>query len=320
MLQGRATYLILTVAFVICGANSRVQAETKLIEGALATNLVPGDLEYAVLLPDGYREDGEPYPLIYFLHGGAQDRTLLSRIRPTIEGAWARGELPPAVIVMPSAGRSLYMDYKDGSERWETAITGPLLDHLRTTLNVQQSREGTVIGGVSMGGLGALRMAFKYPTNFAGVAVVEPAVMPAIAMDDVPRENSFFRPVPLLRSIYGRPLDAAYWQANNPVAIAVENSNAIRDSGLMIYFEVGDEDSLNLTEGVEFLHRNLYDQKIPHEYHLVRGADHLGRTMPLRMSEAFAFLGQVLDPPGPDPVVEQLRQQVAPLKRRAGVE
>lgn len=312
------TFVILAAAMV--WQPSALRAETQLIEGALATDLVPGDLEYAVLLPERYRADGDPYPLIYFLHGGAQDRTLLSRIRPTIEEVWSNGELPPAVIVMPSAGRSLYMDYKDGSERWESAITGPLLDHLRSTLNVKQSREGTAIGGVSMGGLGSLRMAFKYPDLFAGVAVVEPAVMPAIAMDDVPRENSFFRSVPLLRSIYGRPLDAAYWQANNPVAIAVENAEAIRDSGLMIYFEVGDEDSLNLTEGVEFLHRNLFDQKIPHEYHLVRGADHLGRTMPARMGEAFGFLGQVLDPPGPDPVVEQLRQQVAPLKRHAGVE
>ncbi len=307
------------VTLVHCGALSTAWGETRLIAGKLATNLVPDDLQYAVLLPDGYDEKSGPYPLMYFLHGGGQDHELLSRIRPTFEGVWDSGQLPPTVIVMPSAGRSLYMDFKDGSQRWETAITGPLLDHLRKTLNVVQSREGTVIGGVSMGGLGALRMAFKHPQVFAGVAVVEPAIMPAIKMKAVPRRNSFFRSIPLLRSIYGQPLDAAFWEANNPVAIAKKDASAIRDSELMIYFECGDEDSLNLYEGSEFLHRVLYDQKVNHEYHLVRGADHLGRTMPSRMSEALQFLGRVISPPGPDPVVEKLRKELAPLKRRARI-
>jgi len=307
------------VALVAFGTPSLALCETKLVDGALSTDLVPKDLEYSVLLPEGYDDKGDPYPLMYFLHGGAQDRTLLSRIRPTIEGAWNSGALPPTVIVMPSAGRSLYMDFKDGSQRWETAITGPLLAHLRKTLNVVQSREATVIGGVSMGGLGALRMAFKHPRIFAGVAVVEPAIMPAIAMKKVPRRNSFFRSVPLLRTIYGRPLDAAFWQANNPAAIAVKDANAIRGSGLMIYIECGYEDSLNLYEGAEFLHRTLYDHKIKHEYHLVRGADHLGRTMPRRMGEALGFLGRVIVPPEPDPVVEKLRKDLAPLKRRLGI-
>jgi len=310
----------MSIALLSCGIPLPARGETELIERSFATDLVPDDLQYAVLLPDGYDENSDPYPLMYFLHGGGQDHTLLSRIRPTFEGVWNSGALPPTVIVMPSAGRSLYMDYKDGSQRWETAITGPLLDELRRTLNVGQSRENTVIGGVSMGGLGALRMAFKHPHLFAGVAVVEPAIMPAIAMNKVPRRNSFFRSVPLLRTIYGRPLDAAFWQANNPVAIAAKNAAAIRGSGLMIYFECGDEDSLNLTDGAEFLHRILYDHQIGHEYHLVRGADHLGRTMPARMSEALGFLGSVLVPAGPDPVVEKLRKDLAPLKRRAGIQ
>lgn len=312
--------IMLTAILLFSGQQLEAFAESQLLDGQFETDLVPGSLEYAVLLPDGYDEEATPYPLMYFLHGGGQDRTLLSRIRPTIENAWSDGSLPPVVIVMPSAARSLYMDYKDGSERWETAITEPLLAHLRMKFNVIPSREGTVIAGVSMGGLGALRMALKQPDLFAGVAVVEPAIMPAISMRDVPRRNSFFRSLPLLRTIYGRPLDAAFWQANNPVAIAEKNADTIRESGLKIYFECGDEDSLNLYEGAEFLHRKLYDMRIRHEYHLVLGADHLGRTMPRRMNEALEFLGRVIDPPGPDPVVEELRQNLAPLKERAGIQ
>jgi len=57
------------------------------------------------------------------------------------------------------------------------------------------------------------------------------------------------------------------------------NPDKIRASGLQIYRDCGDEDMFLLFEGSEFLHRVLYDARIKHEYHLVLGADHLGRTV-----------------------------------------
>lgn len=43
------------------------------------------------------------------------------------------GTLRKMVIVTPSASRSFYMDYEDGSQKWESFIIGPFLEHLRQT-------------------------------------------------------------------------------------------------------------------------------------------------------------------------------------------
>jgi S-formylglutathione hydrolase len=76
----------------------------------------------------------------------------------------------------------------------------------------------------------------------------------------------------------------------------MRNSEAIRASGLQVYIEAGDEDWFNLHEATEFMHRVFWDAGVQHEYHLVRGANHVGRTVPPRMREGFEFLGRVLRP------------------------
>jgi hypothetical protein len=66
-----------------------------------------------------------------------------------------------------------------------------------------------------------------------------------------------------------------------------------------------------------YLHRILWDHKIPHEYHLVRGADHVGRTIRPRANEGLEFLARLLNPPPPDPEVEAARKRLEPLKKAA---
>jgi len=51
---------------------------------------------------------------------------------------------------------------------------------------------------------------------------------------------------------------------------------------------------LNLHDGVEFLHRVLWDHGIEHEYHLVHGADHVGASLPARMTAVFRWLGATI--------------------------
>ena len=302
---------------LICCCLAQAAAASQLVDGKLETKLVPGPVEFAVLLPDGYETAKEPLPLLLFLHGGGGDKSFLTRMRPMIEEMWKAGTLPPMVVVTPSASRSFYMDYKDGSQKWETFIVTEFLAHLRAKYNVTKERQGTLLFGISMGGMGALRMGFKYPEKFGGLAALEPGIDPALKWKDVQPRNRFWRAQDLMEKIYGKPFDEAYWEASNPASIAVARADKLRASGLGIYIDAGDEDSFLLHEATEFMHRILWDHKIPHEYHLVRGADHVGRTLRPRSMEGLAFLTRVLNPPPPDPQAEALRKQLAPLRKQA---
>lgn len=297
-----------------CGFALRADA-SEIIDARLETRLMASPVEFSILLPDGYASAKEPLPLLLFLHGGGGDRTFLARMRPVFDEMWKAGSLPPMVVATPSAGRSFYMDFKDGSQKWETFIVTEFLEHLRTTYRVSRVRSGTLLMGISMGGLGSLRLGFKHPEIFLGLAAMEPGIDPVLNWKDLPSRYKFYRGPELMEAIFGKPFDASYWEANNVATIALARAEKLRASGLGIYIEAGDEDMFYLHEATEFLHRILWDQKIPHEYHLVRGADHVGRTIRPRAIEGLAFLARLLNPPPADPEVEAARKRLDPLKR-----
>jgi S-formylglutathione hydrolase len=221
-----------------------------------------------------------------------------------LDQAIENGLVAPMVSVMPSAGRAFYMNFRDGSQRWEDFVMKDLLPYMRKNFNVVQGREGTFITGISMGGMGSLRMAVKYPQVFQAVASQEPAIEPALAYDDITLRDKIGRPGGnpwafqdriLLKQIYGDPIDKDYWAANHPTTII--NKDPSRLLGLGIYLEVGDQDMSYIDQGTEFVHRVLFDAGISHEYRLVKGADHVGASLAPRSLDAFAFIGRQLNPP-----------------------
>src|SRR5262249_32983581 len=154
---------------------------------------------------------------------------------------------------------ALYMNLHDGSERWEDMLIGSFLDHVRAAHGASSERRLTMTCGPSMGGAGSLRLAFKHPDVFGGVAALVPGVHPALDLASVEPRDLFWLPAESLSRAFGSPVDAAYWRANNPAAIAHDNPARLRDSDLAIYIECGDMDSFGLYRAVEFLHRVLFD-------------------------------------------------------------
>jgi S-formylglutathione hydrolase len=245
----RRNLLVSSILVLLTLAIAPPARASQLVDSKLDTKLLAAPVEFSVLLPDGYDANKEPVPLVLFLHGGGGDRTFLTRMRPIIDDMWKAGTLPKMVMVTPSAGRSFYMDYKDGSQKWESFIIGPFLEHLRQTYKVSRERKGTLLFGISMGGLGGLRLAFKYPDKFQAVAALEPGIDPALKWKEVKPRNRFYRSDELMQSIFGKPLNEAYWEANNPASIVVANADKIRGSKLEIYIDVGDLDAFNINEG-----------------------------------------------------------------------
>ncbi|MBI5773051.1 MAG: esterase [Verrucomicrobia bacterium] len=290
--------------------------ESRIVDLEMTSDLVPDPVKFSVLLPPDYEKAVAPLPLLINLHGGGGSRDMLKTQRGIFDDVWRDGSVPPMVVAMPSATeRGFYMDFRDGSEKWETFLTGQFLEKLRKDFKVRTDAKGTLLTGISMGGMGSLRIAFKHPTMFGAVAGMEPGIEPVLKWSEIRPKHRFWRGDGLLQKAYGNPIDAAYWEANNPAAIVAANAAKIRDAGLQIYLEAGDEDVFWLYEGAEFLHQTLWEKKVKHEYHLVRGADHVGRTLNPRTKEALRFLARTLQPPARDPAVERSRAKIDPLKR-----
>ncbi|WP_414695955.1 alpha/beta hydrolase [Paraburkholderia sp.] len=160
-------------------------AMTGLADNAFASTIAPRtfhanalerDWPYVVYLPTGYRADGPRYPVLYLLHGNngePMDWVTQGNLQGAADALIARHEIPPVVIVMPQGGTDWYVDRK---EKMETAFFSDLMPEIESHFAVDDTRDGRAIGGVSMGGFGALRYTLEHPDMFCGTMLLSPAI------------------------------------------------------------------------------------------------------------------------------------------------
>ncbi len=94
--------------------------------------------------------------MLYLLHGLSQDASAWQRYSSFETLADAYG----LVVVMPSAGRSFYIDQPNG-QRYFTYLTEELPQYLADVFGLAPRREDTFIAGSSMGGYGAFKAALR---------------------------------------------------------------------------------------------------------------------------------------------------------------
>lgn len=113
-----------------------------------------------VILPEVPGHEG-PFPVYYLLHGLSDDYTIWQR-RTSI-GRYV--QMLPLIMVMPDGGRGFYTDAAQGYAH-ETAIVQDLVGFVDKMFNTIPERGGRCIGGLSMGGYGAIKLALKHPELF----------------------------------------------------------------------------------------------------------------------------------------------------------
>lgn len=180
MMRSFALFFAATVSAVFFSGHS-ASAGTVLEGQSLQSTALGRDLTYNVYLPEGHGEEGRRFPTAFLLHGRSAGRDQWLRdghVAATLDAMIASGELPPMIAVMPDAGNSWYVDSASigGPGDFETAISRDLVREIDTRFQTLASRDSRAIAGLSMGGFGALRIAFRHPEVFGAVAGMSPAI------------------------------------------------------------------------------------------------------------------------------------------------
>jgi putative tributyrin esterase len=118
------------------------------------------EIEYTALLPTAAPPQ-EPHVLL-LLHGMQGNQT--SWLTRTSLCRW--GDAHNFLIILPGGENSWWLDWGPG-QRHESFLMNDLYAHVGRTFRVQPGP--WAIGGLSMGGFGAMRLAFSYPERFRSV-------------------------------------------------------------------------------------------------------------------------------------------------------
>lgn len=103
------------------------------------------------------------------LHGTCTDWLVNTRIR-----RWA--ELHNLAVVMPAGDNSFYIDKEDTQNRYGEFVGKELVEITRRMFPLSHRREDTFIGGLSMGGFGAILNGLKYHETFGAIVGLSSAV------------------------------------------------------------------------------------------------------------------------------------------------
>lgn len=115
-----------------------------------------------VIIPDKCREAAKPYKTLWLLHGLSDDYTAWMRFSSIERYANEWG----IAVVMPGVDRSWYTNTAYDANYFNF-VAKELPEVCRTLFNgMSKAREDNIVGGLSMGGYGALKLALTCPEQY----------------------------------------------------------------------------------------------------------------------------------------------------------
>jgi len=285
------------------------------------------DKRYLVYVPDAYASDTRRYPVVYLLHGLGGDETNWARHGDLLATADRVGL--QALAVLPDGDASFYVNASSSRDygaclaerpafsagepsasycvktpRYEDYLAADIVSEVDARYRTLASRRGRGIGGLSMGGFGALVLGMKHtdlfsavastsglvslgyagPHPYAGLASVElssPATLGAHYPDRV-RDH--------LRGLFG--MNPETWRAVDPVVLAA----SLEPGRLAIHLDCGEDDDFRFDDHARHLHDVLASRQIAHEWGIKPGRHHFDYWK-ARLPEILQFFQRSLASP-----------------------
>lgn len=121
----------------------------------------------------GNRHYERPMKTLYLLHGFGGN-----------SADWIQGSIVNELaidyniaVVMPSGENSFYLNGRGTGSAYETYTGVELVEYCRKTFGLSDRMEDTCIGGLSMGGFGAIHTGLQYPRTFGKVFAMSSALI-----------------------------------------------------------------------------------------------------------------------------------------------
>lgn len=113
----------------------------------------------------GNRHYERPMKTLYLLHGYSANSWDWLTGSPVRELAQKYN----MAVIMPSGDNSFYLNGYGAGTAYETLVGAEIIEYTRTVFGLSGKKEDTFIGGLSMGGFGAIHTGLKYPDTFGKI-------------------------------------------------------------------------------------------------------------------------------------------------------
>jgi enterochelin esterase-like enzyme len=230
---------------------------------------------YLAWLPPDYAATNRNYPTLYLLHGvgglegfGAEE-WLGYGLTEDLDRMYALGLIQPMIVILPSGDQGFWMNHADGGTRWADFVATDLVKHVDMTFRTDARRERRAIGGLSMGGHGALQLALNHPDTFSIAGAHSPTLRP---FEETPE---FFG-------------DQKWFAKYDPLSL-VKSGNAAQR--VKVWIDVGHEDKWR--QSADALRKALEAKKAVPTYRVFEG-EHEGWYWKFYLPEYLHFYSSAL--------------------------
>ncbi len=170
--------LFLGSVILVAARQTQTQAASVICHerrGNIITTSVPSqvygaDIPVSIYFPTCYDTQTHPLPVIYLLHGANADQTQWPDLNVQLSADEVISNTgTPFIVVMPGGEYRYRLDYG-------AFILDELLPMMEQHYKVSTNADERAIGGVSLGGYWALRVAFEHPQRFVAAGGHSPVV------------------------------------------------------------------------------------------------------------------------------------------------
>ena len=211
------------------------------------SNAMKKEIKAVVITPSNYKNGGQ-FPVVYLLHGYGGDYANWITKVPAIKNLADQHQL---IIVCPDGNNSWYLNSSEKPEsQYETYIAKELVKWIDGKYKTIADKKGRAITGLSMGGHGALYLAFKHQDVFSVAGSMSGGV------DLRPFPNNW----DLAKLIGPYATKPAQWDASSVINL----TNLLTPNSLALMIQCGTDDFFYKVNTA--LHEKLAYQNIPHTF------------------------------------------------------